>query len=80
MKSFTPPQIWDGKKFAARYGLNFNQDLYVDGDGNLVVFPVLPDDPPIFELSDPPGPTKEQILEQEIAQIKTRLTLLETKV
>lgn len=53
MITITPPPIWDAKKFAARYGLDFNKDFYVDADGQLVVFPTLPDDPPIFEAPDP---------------------------
>jgi hypothetical protein len=56
MQIYTPPPIWDAGKFAVRYGLNKDKDFYVNGEGKLVVFSVLPDNPPIFELSDPPQP------------------------
>jgi len=55
MKEYTLPAIWDALKFAHRYGLDFGptgKDFYVGGNGKLVVFPVLPDDPPIFDLPD----------------------------
>ena len=55
MKVYTLPLIWDAGKFATRYGLNpIRGDFYVDGDGRLVVFPVLPDNPPIFDAPDDP--------------------------
>ena|SRR3990167_5114975 len=50
---YTLPPIWDAKKFATRYGLDSEKDFYVNGEGDLVVFPALPDDPPIFEPPDP---------------------------
>lgn len=49
---FTLPPIWDAKKFATRYSLDYQKDFYVGGNGKLVVFPVLPDNPPIFDLPD----------------------------
>jgi len=54
MRTYVLPSVWDAKKFASRYRLNSQTDFYVGGDGKLVVFPVIPDDPPIFELPDPP--------------------------
>jgi hypothetical protein len=56
MKIYTLPPVWSPPKFATRYSLNRDKDFYVNGDGKLVVFPTLPDDPPIFELPDPPKP------------------------
>src|SRR3990167_1996272 len=50
---YTLPSIWDAKKFATRYGLDSEKDFYVNGEGDLVVCPALPDDPPIFEPPDP---------------------------
>ena len=58
MKIYTLPPIWSSKKFRLRYSLDFNRDFYVDGDGKLVVFPALPDDPPIFEQDDPLPPRR----------------------
>lgn len=52
MRTYTLPASWDALKFATRYSLDRNSDFYVDSTGQLVVFPVLPDDPPIFELPD----------------------------
>jgi len=56
MKTFSLPALWDAKKFAARYSLNLHTDFYIDGEGMLVVFPDLRDDPPVFDLPDPPKP------------------------
>ena len=55
------PQNFSGAKFAARYGLNpfvIPPDFWLIKD-QLYVKPgiQLPDDPPIFEPPDPPGPT-----------------------
>lgn len=47
-----PPGLWDARKFALRYGLNPFADFYINGEGKLVVRPVLPDNPPIFEPPD----------------------------
>ena len=80
MKIYTLPLSWDARKFAIRYNLNRDQDFYVDGEGKLVVFPVLPDDPPIFELPDPPGPTEKELLDQRLTAIESRLVLVEGKV
>ena len=55
MRTYPLPISWSALKFAARYQLNTHVDFYVAGD-NLVVFPKLQDDPPIFDLPDPPGP------------------------
>jgi len=63
MKTFMPPKVWDAKKFATRYGLNTNADFYVDAEGLLVVFPDLPDDPPVFDLPDPPKPSVQNRLD-----------------
>lgn len=75
MKVFILPETWDVAKFARRYHLDFRQDFYVDGIGQLVVFPLLPDDPPVFEASDPPTAPKPTV-EDLIKRIET----LESKV
>ena len=80
MLRIKPPVNWDAEKFRVRYSLNRDTDYYVDADSFLVVFPALPDDPPIFEQADPPGPTEKQILEQRLASIESRLTTVESKV
>ena len=73
-----PIQPFSGRKFAARYGLDpLHPDFWADEqflylrDGL-----ILPDDPPIFEPPDPPGPT----LEQRLASIEARLTAVESKL
>jgi hypothetical protein len=71
------PDIWDAKKFALRYGLNFQSDFYVNGKGELVVFPDLPDNPPIFEEPDPV--VIKPTVEEELASIKARLSTLEAQ-
>ena len=55
MKIFDVPAIWSSPKFAARYGLDYHTDYYLDGEGKLKVLPdwKITDDPPIFEVSDP---------------------------
>ena len=54
MKIYDLPLVWDAAKFAMRYGLDaIHGEFYVNGEGKLVVFPTLPDDPPIFEAPDP---------------------------
>ena len=58
MRTYTLPAVWSAKKFRIRYNLNPNQDFYVNANGELVVFPTLPDDPPIFEPSDPLPPRR----------------------
>lgn len=55
MNIYTLPLSWDARKFALRYNLNFNTDFYVNTNAQLVVFPRLPDDPPIFDVPDPPS-------------------------
>jgi hypothetical protein len=76
MQIYTLPKTWDAKKFAVRYGLNALQgDFYINAEGQLVVFPPLLDDPPIFENADPPKPPKPTIDE-----IVTRIEALEIKV
>jgi hypothetical protein len=77
MKTFTMPPVWDSRKFATRYNLDFNKDFYIDGDRKLVVFPDLPDDPPIMEAPDPVTPKKT--IEEELMEIKQRLADLESK-
>lgn len=58
MTEHTLPISWSVNKFASRYGLHDDgSDFYINGAGKLVVFPTLPDDPPIFEAPDPPPPT-----------------------
>ena len=48
---------FDGGKFAVRYNLNaFRGDFWV-AEGFIHVPDGLPNDPPIFEPPDPPGPT-----------------------
>lgn len=49
------PLLFDGAKFAERYGLKTPGDFW--SDGTLLFVPEgLPDDPPIFEPPDPPKP------------------------
>jgi hypothetical protein len=69
------PPIWDARKFALRYELDFRTDFYINGLGELVVLPVLADDPPIFELPDPP-----RIPRPTIDEIVARIEALELKV
>ncbi len=57
MAVFDLPLSWDATKFAARYSLNLHRDFYVRTDGKLEVFPLLPDNPPIFEAPDAPKPS-----------------------
>ena len=64
MKIFTPPVVWSSPKFAARYGLDYHTDYYLDGEGKLRVFIDIPDDPPIFEAPDPPLPTITSLINQ----------------
>ena len=59
MADFVLPPSWSAPKFAARYGLNPDTDFYITGEGLLRVFPTLPDNPPIFDLPDPPQPQGE---------------------
>ena len=66
MRTYTlpGPGLWDAKKFAVRYNLNaLKPDFYVNGEGLLVVFPALSDDPPIFEQPDPPAPARYAALD-----------------
>jgi hypothetical protein len=57
MKSYPMPSAFDGAKFERRYGLSaIRGDFWSDGK-NLIVPDNLPDDPPIFEAPDPPGPS-----------------------
>ena len=82
MTEYTLPPIWDALKFAHRYGLDFGpagKDFYVGGNGKLVVFPTLPDDPPIFELPDPPGPTEKELLEQRLTKIEADIVDLRVR-
>lgn len=56
MKSYPMPVQFDGAKFAARYSLNSLKDFW--SDGQFIYVPDnLPDDPPIFEAPNAPGPT-----------------------
>lgn len=66
MKTFTLPAIWDAAKFATRYALDNNKDFYIDGNGKLLVFPTLPDDPPIFDLPDPVIPAPAGVFVHEM--------------
>ena len=57
-KQYPMPTVFSSIKFAARYGLSaINGDFFVDGKGMLNVPDNLRDDPPIFELPDPPQPS-----------------------
>ena len=53
MKKYSVPVNWSAEKFTTRYSLNRDKDFYIDADRQLIIFPTLPDDPPIFEVSDP---------------------------
>jgi hypothetical protein len=77
MQTFELPKVWDARKFAARYGLDYLKDFYVNAEGLLVVFPNIPDDPPIFEASDPP--VEKPTVDEELAAIKARLDTLESR-
>lgn len=82
-KIFTLPPVWDSKKFAARYGLNFIFDYFVTG-GDLVVHKgeLVTDDPPIFEAPDPPkppDPTPKELLDK-ITALEVDVAVLKTKV
>ena len=69
------PGLWDAKKFAVRYNLNaLKPDFYVNGEGLLVVFPTLPDDPPIFDLPDPPIP--QGVLKWEVSDVPGAVRLV----
>ena len=70
MKSWALPSIWDARKLAIRYGLNNETDFLVR-EGFITIFPSIPDDPPIFEPPDPPGPTEKELLEQRLTKIET---------
>ncbi|MDO8712986.1 MAG: hypothetical protein Q7K13_00675 [Polynucleobacter sp.] len=52
-KVFTLPPVWDAKKFALRYGLDFMFDFDVIGS-ELIVHKgeLVTDEPPIFDLPD----------------------------
>lgn len=64
MKSYPMPDNFSGSKFATRYGLDGSKgDFWAEG-GQLFVPDNLPDDPPIFELSDPPRPKGELVWEE----------------
>lgn len=56
MKSYPKPKEFSGSKFALRYGLDPMKDFWAD-EKFIYVPDNLPDDPPIFEPPDPPGPT-----------------------
>lgn len=80
-QSFLLIPNFSGRKFAARYGLDPLSGAFWATETHLFLRDdvILPDKPPIFEPSDPPGPTKEEILEQRLAAIETRLTAVEVK-
>lgn len=79
MKSYLiAASLFDGAKFSARYNLNSLHGDFWYQDGKLFVAAALPDDPPIFEAPDPPMVKKS--LEQEVDEIKTRLSQLESKI
>jgi hypothetical protein len=69
MKVYPLPKTWDVAKFITRYGLDRDTDLYINTDGKLVVLLPLADDPPIFELPDPPK--KAATLDDLIKRIET---------
>ena len=77
MKTYRLPPSWSPTKFASRYGLNRDRDFYVNGGGDLVVFPVLVDDPPIIELPDVVIPKRP--IDEELSEIKGRLIALEVR-
>lgn len=61
------PKEFDGAKFAARYKLDARGDFW--SDGKLLYVPDnLPDDPPIFELPDPPQPSLTSRIQAMTAQ------------
>jgi hypothetical protein len=76
MKIFDVPAVWSSPKFAARYGLDYQKDYYVGGDGKLRVFPAISDDPPIFEAPDLPLPTITSLINQIPMPLKTILLRL----
>ena len=56
MKTYPMPVNFSGAKFAKRYGLDsLKMDFWAD-EHFLYVPDTLPDDPPIFETTDPPKP------------------------
>ena len=80
MTIHTLPAIWDAKKFATRYSLDLNKDFYVDSNGMLVVFPALPDNPPIFDAPDPPGPSLTSRIAALPATVNTELKSILTEL
>lgn len=69
MKSYLiAASLFDGAKFSARYNLNSLHGDFWYQDGKLFVAAALPDDPPIFEPSDPPVVTKS--LEQRLSDLE----------
>ena len=75
MAVFSLPPVWDSLKFAARYKLDPFKDYYVDGNGELVVAVDLPDNPPIFDLPDPPGKSFAERIDEAttLEELKTVL-------
>jgi len=79
MTLYDLPDVWSPVKFAVRYGLDSELDFYVDAKRKLVVFSVLPDDPPIFEPPDPPEPTEKEWLEQRLTKIEADIIDLKAR-
>lgn len=64
MKQYPLPALFDGKKFATRYGLQAEPPADFWVHNNVIFVPDnLPDDPPIFEAPDPPQPKGELVWE-----------------
>ena len=59
MNSYRRPPIFDGGKFALRYGIDSLAGAFWADETMLYLRDglMLPDDPPIFELPDPPKPS-----------------------
>ena len=73
---------FSGAKFAQRYGLDAARGDFFISNGDLFLqdyVPDLPDDPPILEPPDPPGPTEKELLEQRLTKIEADIVDLRVR-